>query len=184
VCASRENRGLAKPTPAGVGFWRARAWVANSDPRVISTRSGLLVPPVRGFFLPCWARGLPFSSPTKAPQPPLPPSTDLQSAAASCRCSFGALAQSDALVPLQLFLCPELTPESRLFLTPRQVLKSSAFFGFTSPRHLDTSLTSASFGSLPRLLDSSASFGSASPRLLGTCVVNLVSSAACVFRFV
>jgi hypothetical protein len=171
--------------------------VAKFHPRAISTRGGLLVPPARVFFLPCWACGLPFPSPTKAPQPPLPPSTDSRSAAVSRRCSFAALSQSDALVPLQLFLCLD----SRLFLipqllrlpsflwlriasTPPRLDDSSASFGSASPRHLDTSLTSASFGSLPRHLDTSASFGSASHRLPGTCVVNLVSSTACVFRFV
>jgi hypothetical protein len=80
----RDNHGLAKPTPTGVGCWRARARVAFFDPRAISTRSRFLVPPAQVFFSPSGGHGPPFFGPRLVRFVPPPPPTDSQNAAASC----------------------------------------------------------------------------------------------------
>jgi hypothetical protein len=58
--AARDNRGLAKPTPTGVGCWQVWAQVAIFDPQAISTCDGLLVPPAQVFFWPPYGGGLSF----------------------------------------------------------------------------------------------------------------------------
>jgi hypothetical protein len=107
--ASRDNHGLAKPSPAGVGCWRVRARVANFHPRAISTRSGLLLAPARVFFSPlAGPAGCHFRHTA-----PLPPPTELQ---VSPRSSFLA---SDLSLPRE-----RTRPQSRHFSTINNLLST------------------------------------------------------------